>query len=176
MPKARDHSSSRLSSSAVRASLAGAKWSATITTLAGSKTAVAPIFSIWRKATGPDTSFAITRSHRTMTTSPGWTSSASQCASTIFSASVCASGRQLLQVGDDLVDRDDVSVLRVDVVEVRLVRGGIAVADRLARDHDPVAVLERVDRGRPDAARGRRAGDDHAVAAGGGEQARERRA
>ena len=52
----------------------------------------------------------------------------------------------------------------------------VPVADRLARHDRAVAVLERVDGGRADAARRRRAGDDHAVAAGRGEQARERRA
>ena len=33
---------------------------------------------------------------------------------------------------DDLVQGDDVAVLRVDVEEVRVVSGGVAVADRLA--------------------------------------------
>src|SRR6478735_2073974 len=104
------------------------KWSATITTFAGSKTSETPIFSSCRNATGPLTSFAITTSQRTITTSPGETSSASQWASRIFSASVC--GTDVLQVRDHVVDRDDVAVLRVDVVQVRLVRGGVAVADR----------------------------------------------
>src|SRR5712691_1184831 len=150
------------------------KWSATITTLPESKTRSTPILSIARNASGPETSLAMTTSQRTITTSPGVTSSASQCASRIFSASVCASG--CLQVRDDLVERDDVAVLRVDVVEVRLVRGGIAVSNCFARDDRPEAVLERVDDGRPDAARRRRSGDDHAVAAGRREQVRERRA
>src|SRR6476469_1523030 len=126
------------------------KWSATMTTRDGSKTRVAPIFSICRNATGPLTSFAITTSQRTITTSPGLTSSASQWASRIFSASVC--GIKHLEVGDDLVDRDDVAVLRVDVVQVRLVGRRVAVADRLARHRRAVAVLERVDGGRADAA------------------------
>src|SRR6266508_5937626 len=65
------------------------KWSATMTTRAGSKTFLAPICSIARKATGPETSFAMTRSQRTITRSPGAMSSASVWASRIFSASVC---------------------------------------------------------------------------------------
>src|SRR4051794_28970969 len=149
------------------------KWSATITTFAGSNTSSTPIFSICRNATGPLTSLAITTSQRTITTSPGSTSSASQWASRSFSASVCRT--ESLHVRDHLVDRDDVAVLRVDVVQVRLVRGGVPVADRLSGHGRPVAVLQRVDGGRPNAARGRRAGDDHAVAAGRGEQGRERR-
>ena len=92
-PAPRDHSFSRRCSSAERASFAGMKWSATITTFAGSKTSATPIFSICRNATGPLTSFAITTSQRTITTSPGLTSSASQWASRIFSASVCGSER-----------------------------------------------------------------------------------
>src|SRR5262249_19333514 len=150
-------------------SFAGAKWSATITTFDGSKTLSTSIRSIARKASGPDTSFAKTRSHRTMTTSPGATSSASQWASRIFSASVCPS--ELLQVLEDVVDGDHVPVLRVDVVEVGLVRGRVAVADRLARHDHPVAVLECVQRRRAHAARGGRAGDDDSVAACGREQA-----
>src|SRR5690242_9380025 len=121
-----------------------------------------PIFSSCRNATGPLTSFAITTSQRTITTSPGATSSASQWASRIFSASVCGTGK-LLQVRDDLVDRDDVAVLRVDVVQVRLVGVGIAVADRLARDGRAVAMLDRVDRRGAHAARGRGARDHDAV-------------
>ena len=70
-----------------------------------------------------------------------------------------------------VVDRHDVAVLRVDVVEVRLVRGRVAVADRLARHDGAVAVLERVDGGRADAAGGRRAGDDDGVAALRGQEA-----
>ena len=58
-----------------------------MTTRSGSNT-FAPIFSIARNATGPETSFAITTSQRTMTRSPGATSSASVWASRIFSASV----------------------------------------------------------------------------------------
>src|SRR5690348_4145998 len=100
------------------------KWSATMTIFAGSNTRETPIFSSCRNATGPLTSFAITTSHRTITTSPGATSSASQCASRIFSASVCGTGK-LLQVRDHVVDRDDVAVLRVDVVQVRLVGVGV---------------------------------------------------
>src|SRR4051794_2281574 len=150
------------------------KWSATMTIFAGSKTFSTPIFSICRNATGPLTSFAITTSQRTMTTSPGLTSSASQWASRIFSASVCAS--EHLQVRDHGVDGHNVAVLRVDVVEVRLVGRRVAIADRLARHRRAVAVLEGVDGGRADAARRRGAGDDDAVAAGRGEQAGERRA
>ena len=51
-------------------------------------------------------------------------------------------------MGDDLVDRDDVAVLGVDVVEVRLVRGRVPVADGLAGNERPVAVLESVEDGR----------------------------
>src|SRR3954467_8384886 len=112
------------------------KWSATITTFAGSKTDSTPIFSSWRNATGPLTSLAITTSQRTITTSPGETSSASQCASRILSASVW--GSESLQALDDVVDGDDVSVLGVDVVQVRLVRPRVAVADGLAGHHDAV--------------------------------------
>ena len=147
------------------------KWSATITTRAGSKTRSAPICSIARNATGPETSFAITTSQRTMTTSPGARSSTSACASRIFSASVC--GNELLQVRRGTRRARRRRRTSVDVVEARLVRRGVAVADRLARHDRPVAVLERVDGGRPDAAGGRRAGDDDAVAAVRGEQARE---
>src|SRR6478735_7703917 len=130
-----------------------------MTTRDGSKTRSAPIFSIARKATGPETSFAITTSQRTVTTSPGRTSSASACASRIFSASVCAN--QTFQRVEALIERDDIAVLEVDVVERRLVRGRVTVTDRLAGHHRPVAVLHDVHRRRPDAARGRRAGDDH---------------
>src|SRR5438132_9798761 len=149
------------------------KWSATMTTLAGSKTFVAPIFSIARKATGPDTSFAITTSQRTITTSPGRGSSAPECAARIFSASVC--GIQLLQVVEDGLERDDVPVLRVDVEEISLVCGSVAVADRLARDDRAIAVLERVDHRRPHAPRRRGPGHDQAVAAVRREEAGERR-
>src|SRR5918995_266329 len=99
-----------------------------MTTFSGSKTRATPIFSSWRKATGPVTSFAMTTSQRTMTASPGAMSSAS--------ASVC--GSELLQVVDRLLERDDVAVLGVDVVEAGLVRLGIAVADGLARDERAV--------------------------------------
>ena len=149
------------------------KWSATMTTRDGSKTRSAPIFSIARNATGPETSFAITTSQRTVTTSPGRTSSASQCASRIFSTSVCAN--QALQRREALVERHDVAVLEVDVVQRRVVGRRVPVADRLARHDGPVAVLQHVDGRRADAARGRRAGDDDAVALVRGEQARERR-
>src|SRR6266568_4344009 len=149
------------------------KWSATMTTLSGSKTFVAPIFSIARKATGPETSFAITMSQRTITTSPGRGSSTPECAARIFSASVC--GIQFLQVVEDGLERDHVPVLRVDVEEVSLVRGRTAVADRLARDDRPVAVLEGVDDGRPHAPRRRGPGHDQAVPAVGREKAAERR-
>src|SRR4051794_865830 len=101
------------------------KWSATITTFAGSKTRSAPIFSIALNATGPETSFAMTTSQRTVTTSPGAMSSASVCASRIFSASVC--GNEGLQCLQALVERDDVPVLQVDVVERRVVGGRIAI-------------------------------------------------
>ena len=50
-------------------------------------------------------------------------------------------------------------------------RRRVTVADRLARHDQPVSVLERVDGGRPDAARGRGAGDDDGVAPGGRQQA-----
>src|SRR3989442_15982805 len=102
------------------------KWSATITILSGSKTRVAPIFSIARKATGPETSFAITTSQRTITTSPGRGSSTPECAARIFSASVC--GTQLLQVAEGGLERDHVPVLRVDIEEVSLMRSSVAVA------------------------------------------------
>src|SRR3712207_6822541 len=105
------------------------KWSATITTLSGSKTRSTPILCIWRKATGPETSFAMTTSQRTITTSPGVTSSASACARRIFSASVC--GSELLQVVERLVEGDDIAVLRVDVVEAGLVCPRVAVSDGL---------------------------------------------
>src|SRR3954465_4967431 len=101
------------------------KWSATITIFAGSNTSSTPIFSICRNATGPLTSFAITTSQRTMTTSPGLTSSASQWAGRICSASVC--GTDDLQVRDDLVDAHDVAVLRVDVEQVRLMGRRVAI-------------------------------------------------
>src|SRR5689334_11237770 len=133
-----------------------------MTTRAGSKTRVAPIFSIARNATGPETSFAITTSQRTVTTSPGRTSSASQWASRIFSASVCAN--QSLQCREALVERDDVAVLEVDVVQGGVVGGGVTVADGLAGDDGPVAVLEHVDRRCTDTAGGRGPGDDDAVA------------
>src|SRR3954451_25329294 len=149
------------------------KWSATITTRDGSQTRSAPIFSIARNATGPETSFAITTSQRTVTTSPGRTSSASQWASRIFSASVC--GNETLQRLQALVERHDVAVLQVDVVKRRVVGRRSAVADRFPRNDRPVAVLQHVDGGRADAAGGRRAGDDDAVAVVRGEQARERR-
>src|SRR5688500_11920384 len=103
-----------------------------MTTRAGSKTRSAPMRSIARKATGPDTSFAITRSQRTVTTSPGRSSSASQCASRIFSTSVC--GNEALQRLQALLDRHHVAVLQVDVVQRRVVGGRVAVAHRLARD------------------------------------------
>ena len=70
-------------------SFAGTKWSGTSTTFAGSNTRFAPIFSIARKAIGPEMSFVITTSQRTITMSPGATSSASVWASTIFWARVC---------------------------------------------------------------------------------------
>src|SRR3970282_1673489 len=145
-----------------------------MTTLLGSKTLVAPIFSICRNASGPLTSFAITTSQRTRTTPPGWTSSATLCASRIFSASVC--GNELLQVLDDLGQGNHVSVLRVEVVEVGGVRVRVAVSDRLSRHDRPVAVLERVDGRRPHTPRCRRAGHDQAVAPVRGEEARKRRA
>src|SRR3970040_2150200 len=150
------------------------KWSATMTTLLGSKTLVPPTFSFCRNATGPLTSFATTTSQRTMTTSPGRTSSASACASRIFSASVC--GNELLQVLDDLGQGNHVSVLRVEVVEVGGVRVRVAVSDRLSRHDRPVSVLERVDGRRPHTPRCRRAGHDQAVASVRGEEARKRRA
>src|SRR3954454_15544750 len=109
------------------------KWSATITTFDGSQTRSAPIFSIALNATGPETSFAMTTSQRTVTTSPGARSSTSAWASRIFSASVC--GNEALQRLQGLVEREDVAVFQVDVVERRVVGGGVAVADRLAR-HD----------------------------------------
>ena len=59
--------------------------------------------------------------------------------------------RQLVDVGEHLVDRDDVRVLRVQVVEVRLVRRPAAVSHRLAGDDDAIAVLHRVERRRADA-------------------------
>src|SRR3954452_23146734 len=65
------------------------KWSGTRTTFAGSKTFFAPIFSIARNAIGTEMSFVITTSQRTITMSPGATSSTSLWASRIFSASVC---------------------------------------------------------------------------------------
>lgn len=77
-----------------------------------------------------------------------------------------------LQVLEHLLRRHHVAVLGVYVVEVGLVGVRIAVADGLARDYRPVAVLEGVDGGRADAARGRGAGDDEGVYPGGGEQAR----
>ena len=84
--------------------------------------------------------------------------------------------QRALQRLQALVERHDVAVLQVDVVERRVVGRGVAVADRLARHHRPVAVLQHVDGGRPDAAGGRRARHDDAVAPVRGEQARERRA
>src|SRR6478752_981306 len=149
------------------------KWSATMTTRDGSKTRSAPIFSIARNATGPETSFAITTSQRTVTTSPGLMSSASQCARRIFSTSVCAN--QPLQCREAVVERNDIAVLEVDVVQRRVVSRRIAVADGLARDDGPIPMLQHVDGRRADAARSRRAGDDDAVALVRGEQARERR-
>src|SRR6478672_11487228 len=98
-----------------------------MTTRDGSNTRFAPIFSIARNATGPETSFAITTSQRTVTTSPGRTSSASQCARRIFSTSVCAN--QPLQCREALVQRYDVAILEVDVVQRRLVGRPIPVAD-----------------------------------------------
>ncbi len=56
--------------------------------LSASKTFCAPIFSICRNATGPETSFAMTGPQRTIKISPGETSSASVWESSIFSASV----------------------------------------------------------------------------------------
>src|SRR5712692_10297757 len=149
------------------------KWSATMTTLAGSKTFAAPIFSIARKATGPETSFAITTSQRTITTSPGRGSSTPECAARIFSASVC--GIQLLQMVEDGLERDHVPVLLVDVEEVSVVRSGVAVGDRLARDDRAIAVLEGVDHRRAHAPRGRGPRHDQAVAAVRREKAGERR-
>ena len=55
-----------------------------------------------------------------------------------------------LDVGERLVERDHVRVLRLDVEEVRLVRGLRSVADALARDERRKPVLEQVDRGRPE--------------------------
>ena len=69
------------------------EWSGTITTLVGSKTRLAPIFSIARNAMGPEMSFVITTSQRTMTMSPGATASASVWSRRIFSASVSPMAR-----------------------------------------------------------------------------------
>src|SRR5262249_15400311 len=126
---------------------------------------------IARKATGPETSLAMTTSQRTMTTSPGETSSTDAWASRIFSASVCPN--ELLQVVEYLPQGDDVPVLGVDVVQARCVGVRVAVADRLARHDRPVAVLERVDDGCAHAPGCRGAGDDQAVAAVRSEEARE---
>src|SRR4051794_7510260 len=149
------------------------KWSATITTREGSNTRLAPIFSIARNATGPETSFAITTSQRTVMTSPGLTSSASQCARRIFSTSVCAN--QPLQCREAVVERNDIAVLEVDVVQRSVVGRRIPVADGLARHDGPIPVLQHVDGSRADAARGRRARDDDAVALMRCKQAREGR-
>src|SRR3712207_5336379 len=129
------------------------KWSETSTTFAGSKTLPAPIFSICRKATGPETSFAITRSQETMTTSPGVTSSASVWASSIFSASV--RGTDLLQVLEGLPHGDHVPVLGVHVIEVRLVGVGVTITHSLTRHDRAEAILQRVYDRRPYAAGGR---------------------
>ena len=69
----------------------------------------------------------------------------------------------------------DVTVLRVDVVEVRLVGVAVAIADGIPRDQHAVAVLQRVDRRRSDAPGGRGTRDDERVARVRGEEARERR-
>src|SRR6478609_4713981 len=119
------------------------KWSATMTTRAGSNTRAAPIFSIARNATGPETSFAITTSHRTVITSPGRTSSASQWARRIFSTSVC--GNQGSQRVEALVERHDVAVLQVDVVQSGFLGRRVPVADGFPRHDGPVAVLQHVD-------------------------------
>src|SRR5918997_1512347 len=83
-----------------------------------------------------------------------------------------AAGRlpQPFEVAERLVHPDHVPVLRVNVVEVSLVGGGVAVADGLAGDDGPEAVLEGVDGGGADAARGRGAGDDERVHGGGREK------
>jgi hypothetical protein len=72
------------------------KWSGTSTTFAGSNARFAPIFSIARNAIGPEMSFVITTSQRTMTMSPGATSPASAWARRIFSASVYGTPSRLL--------------------------------------------------------------------------------
>ena len=65
----------------------------------------------------------------------------------------------------DIVERDDLAVLRVDVAQRLLVCGIVPVTDGLSRNGEPVAVLQHVDRRRPDATRGRGARDDDRVAA-----------
>src|SRR5215216_3559962 len=82
----------------------------------------------------------------------------------------------LRQVSERLVNRNHVAVLGVYVVEVRVVGVGVAVAYCFGGDYGTKAVLEGVDGGRPDAARGRCAGDYEGVHTGGGEQGSERRA
>ncbi len=57
----------------------------------------------------------------------------------------------LLQVLQRLFDRDNITVLGVYVVEVRLVGLLVAVADGPARDYGAEAVLEGVDGRRADA-------------------------
>ena len=71
--------------------------------------------------------------------------------------------RHGLQVRERLLERDDVRVLGLDVEQVRLVRRLSPVADALARHQRRPAVLEQIDRGRPDAAARRRAAEDHRV-------------
>ena len=63
-------------------------------------------------------------------------------------------GGEVLEVLEHRGQRCDVAVRAVDVKEGNLVRTAGAVPDLLARDDDPIAVLDSVDGGRADAAAG----------------------
>src|SRR4051812_30571220 len=55
---------------------------------------------------------------------------------------------------DRLIPRDDISVLAVDIEQIRLVRTWMAIADAFANDDGTKAVLRRVHRAGADAAAG----------------------
>src|SRR5215212_9339651 len=77
------------------------------------------------------------------------------------------------QVIQHLLAMNHVAVLRVYVVEVRLVGLGVAIAHGLAGYDGPEAVLEGVDGRGPHATRGRGSRDNERVHPGGGEEAGE---
>src|SRR5882757_2462973 len=79
----------------------------------------------------------------------------------VSSGSVAAT--DLLDVGERLVQGDDVGIAAADVAQIVVVRPLLDVADAILGHGDPKTVGERVDHRGADAAAGVAAGHDHGV-------------